>query len=154
MIDIDFSGDYAKSFVSEFEVGSLQEKVNRLHTELENGATNESDYLGWLHLPSKTPTSVLSSIASTKHEIVDQCNVLVCIGIGGSYLGARAAISFLSSAFGNQTGPEIYFAGQNACSDYHADLLELLADKNVYINFISKSGTTMESSIAFRLLRS
>lgn len=153
MIDINFSGDNAKSFVSQLEIDSLQTKINSLHADLENGTGQGSDYLGWLHLPSRTPPALLNSISFAKKEISDQCDAFVCVGIGGSYLGARAANSFLNSVFGNQAGPDIYFAGQNMCSDYHADLLEVLADRDVYINMISKSGTTTESAIAFRLLR-
>jgi len=153
MIDINFNDDNAKSFLSGLEVDSLQTKIDRLHADLESGRGQGSDYLGWLHLPSRTSPSLLNSIFSTKKEINDQCDVFVCVGIGGSYLGARAAISFLSPVFGNQSGPDIYFAGQNICSDYHADLLKKLADRDVCINVISKSGTTMEPAIAFRLLR-
>ena len=153
MIDINFNDNNAKSFVSESEVDSLQTTIDRLHVDLESETGLGNGYLGWLHLPSRTSSSLVDSIFSTKKEISDQCDAFVCVGIGGSYLGARAAISFLSSAFGNQTGPDIYFAGHNICSNYHADLLKVLADRDVCINVISKSGTTTESAIAFRLLR-
>ncbi|MDP6711767.1 MAG: glucose-6-phosphate isomerase [Nitrospinaceae bacterium] len=152
MTDIDFNDDNARSFVSGQEIDSLQADVDRLHDDLEKGAGQGSDYLGWLHLPSRTSPSLLDSIISTQKEITDQCDAFVCVGIGGSYLGARAAISFLNPAFGNPHGPEIYFAGQNISSDYHADLLDRLADREVCINVISKSGTTTEPAIAFRLL--
>ena len=152
MTDIDFNDDNARSFVSGQEIDSLQADVDRLHDDLEKGAGQGSDYLGWLHLPSRTSSSLLDSIISTQKEITDQCDAFVCVGIGGSYLGARAAISFLNPAFGNPRGPEIYFAGQNISSDYHADLLDRLADREVCINVISKSGTTTEPAIAFRLL--
>ena len=153
MTDINFNDDNAKSFVSDQEIDSLQADIDRLHIDLESGTGQGSDYLGWLHLPSRTSTTLLDSIVSTQMEIKEQCDAFVCIGIGGSYLGARAAISFLNPAFGNQDGPEIYFAGQNISSDYHADLLNRLADREICINVISKSGTTTEPAIAFRLLR-
>ena len=153
MIDIGFSDDNARSFVSAQEIESQQLKVDCLHTELKGRAEEGGQYLGWLHLPSRTSTLLLNSIISTKSQIVNKCNTLVCIGIGGSYLGAKAAISFLNSSFGNLDGPDIYFAGHNMCSDYHADLLRLLEDRDVCINVTSKSGTTIESAIAFRLLR-
>jgi len=153
MIDINFNADNARSFVPESEVALLQTEIDRLHVALENGTGQGSDYLGWLHLPSRTLPSLLDSISSTKKEISEKCDAFVCVGIGGSYLGSRAAIHFLNSIFGNQDSPDIYFAGQNICSDYHANLLNLLADKDVCINVISKSGLTTEPAIAFRLLR-
>ena len=103
MIDIDFNNDYAKSFVSEAQINSLQTKIDLLHADLESGAGQGSDYLGWLHLPSKTSPSLLNLVSSTKKEISDQCDTFVCVGIGGSYLGARAAISFLNSVFDKKT---------------------------------------------------
>ena len=153
MIDINFNDDRSRSFVSAPEIDSLQAKIDRLHTDLEDGLGKGSDFLGWLHLPSQTSSALLNSIATTKKEISDQCDAFVCIGIGGSYLGTRAAISFLGSTFEQLAGPDIYFAGQNMCSDYHGDLLKQLANKDVCINVISKSGETTEPAIAFRLLR-
>ena len=152
-MDICFNDDNAKQFISSQEIDSLQKNVNRLHADLENKIGQGSDCLGWLHLPSQTPSSLFDSIQSTQNEIKDQCDAFVCIGIGGSYLGARAAISFLSSVANKEDTPEIYFAGNTMCSDYHAELLRALEGREVCINLISKSGTTLESAIAFRLLR-
>ena len=152
-MDICFNDDNAKQFISSREIDSLQKNVNRLHADLENKTGQGSDCLGWLHLPSQTPSSLFDSIQSTQNEIKDQCDAFVCIGIGGSYLGARAAISFLSSVANKEDTPEIYFAGNTMCSDYHAELLRALEGREVCINLISKSGTTLESAIAFRLLR-
>ena len=153
MMDISFNDDYAKEFVSNSEIGSLQENVDHLHADLEKKTGQGNDYLGWLHLPSRTPSSLFDSILSTQNEIIRKCDAFVCIGIGGSYLGARAAISFLSSVASKEDTPEIYFAGHTMCSDYHAELLRALEGREVCINLISKSGTTLESAIAFRLLR-
>jgi len=153
MMDIFFNDDYAKEFISNSEIGSLQENVDHLHADLEKKTGQGSDCLGWLHLPSRTPSSLFDSIRSTQNEIIGQCDAFVCIGIGGSYLGARAAISFLSSVANKEDTPEIYFAGHTMCSDYHAELLRALEGREVCINLISKSGTTLESAIAFRLLR-
>ena len=152
-MDICFNDDNAKQFISSQEIDSLQKNVNRLHADLENKTGQGSDCLGWLHLPSQTPSSLFDSIQSTQNEIKDQCDAFVCIGIGGSYLGARAAISFLSSIANKEDTPEIYFAGHTMCSDYHAELFRALEGREVCINLISKSGTTLESAIAFRLLR-
>jgi len=152
-MDICFNDDNAKQFISSQEIDSLQKNVNHLHADLENKTGQGSDCLGWLHLPSQTPSSLFDSIQSTQNEILGQCDAFVCIGIGGSYLGARAAISFLSSVVNKEDTPEIFFAGQTMCSDYHAELLRTLEGREVCINLISKSGTTLESAIAFRLLR-
>ena len=153
-MDIYFNDDNAKKFISSREINSLQENVDHLHTDLENKTGRGNDCLGWLHLPSQTPSSLLDSIHSTQNEMREQCDAFVCIGIGGSYLGARAATSFLSSATNKENTPKIYFAGNTMCSDYHAELLQVLEGREVCINLISKSGTTLESAIAFRLLRS
>jgi glucose-6-phosphate isomerase len=153
MDDITFNDDNAKSFVSDKEIAALQPEIDRLHVDLEQGQGAGSDCLGWLHLPSETPATTMDAIESTRRKVSGQCNAFVCIGIGGSFLGARAGISFLSSAFGNSRGPEIFYAGQNLDSDYHSDLLERLVERDVCINVISKSGTSTEPSIAFRLLR-
>jgi len=152
-MNIWFNDDNAKQFISSREIDSLQKDVNHLHADLENKTGQGSDCLGWLHLPSQTPSSLFDSIQSTQNEILGQCDAFVCIGIGGSYLGARAAISFLSSVVNKEDTPEIFFAGQTMCSDYHAELLRTLEGREVCINLISKSGTTLESAIAFRLLR-
>jgi glucose-6-phosphate isomerase len=154
MIDIDFNEDNAKNFILDREIDSMQESVDHLHSDLENKTGQGSDSLGWLHLPSLTLPSLFDSIYSTQKEINEQCNTFVCIGIGGSYLGTRAAISFLKPFSNEKNTPEILFAGNTFCSDYHAELLQSLEDREVCINLVSKSGTTLESSIAFRLLRS
>jgi glucose-6-phosphate isomerase len=154
MIDIDFNDDNAKNFILSREIDSIQERVDHLHANLENKIGLGNDSLGWLHLPSLTPPSLFDSIFSTRSEIRGQCNTFVCIGIGGSYLGIRAAISFLKPSLNKENNPEVLFAGNTLCSDYYAELLQSLEDRDVCINLISKSGTTLESSIVFRLLRS
>jgi glucose-6-phosphate isomerase len=154
MIDIEFNDDRAKGFVSNQDIETLQERVDRLHDGLENKMGLGNEHLGWLHLPSSTPSSLIDSIITTQKEIRDKCDAFVCIGIGGSYMGARAAISFLSPFFKQSSNPDIYFAGHTMCSDYYSDLFRTLEDKEVCVNVISKSGTTLEVAIAFRLLRS
>jgi glucose-6-phosphate isomerase len=154
MIDIKFNDDRAKGFVSNQDIAALQESVDRSHTDLEKKIGLGNEYLGWLHLPSSTPSSFIGSIITTQKEIRDKCDAFVCIGIGGSYMGARAAISFLSPLFKESYSPDIYFAGHTMCSDFYSDLFRILDDKEVCVNVISKSGTTLEVAIAFRLLRS
>ncbi len=153
-MDIRFNDDNAKQFVSTQEIDSLQMNVDHSHNSLEKKTGLGNNWLGWLHLPSQTSPSLIDSIQSTQNEVREQCDAFVCIGIGGSYLGARAAISFLNSAINKKNTPELFFAGNNICSDYHAELLKFLEGREVCINLISKSGTTLESAIAFRLLRS
>ena len=123
-----------------------------------SGVTGKgSGYLGWSFLPSGFSYTVATEIISIADSIRNMCDAFIVVGIGGSYLGSRAGISYLSSSFSNQFGregvPDIYFAGQNFSSDYHADLFDLLADRDICLNVISKSGTTTEPAIAFRLLK-
>ena len=146
-----------KPFVSDQEVNDLQPQVNLCHEGLEGGTGKGSDYLGWSRLPSGFSDSVATEIISIADSIRSLCDAFIVVGIGGSYLGSRAGISYLNSSFSNQYGrqggPEIYFAGQNISSDYHADLFDLIEGRDVCLNVISKSGTTTEPAIAFRLLK-
>ena len=155
MASLDLNHEHILPFVSEEEIQALQGDVDRLHESLEKGLGEGNDYLGWLHLPSQT--NELESIQKCADQIKGQCEAFISIGIGGSYLGAQAAITFSRHFFQDQLAsrkfPKIYFAGQNISSDYLADLLEVVADKEVCINVISKSGTTTEPAIAFRLLK-
>lgn len=156
-IDLDYQN--VKAFLSEDEIHSLQPEIDRLHVDLEKGQGAGNDYLGWLHLPSQTSEKFLTGIEQTATRIKDQCEVLICIGIGGSYLGTKAAVHFLNPTFHNQLGPEqrtgpaLYFAGHNISSDYLTDLLDLIKDRDVCLNVISKSGTTTEPAVAFRILK-
>ncbi|MDH3256210.1 MAG: glucose-6-phosphate isomerase [Nitrospinota bacterium] len=151
--------DNIKSFVTEQELFDLQPEVDRCHQDLESGGGKGAEYLGWLHLPSQTTPNQLKEIEASATWIQENCETFVSIGIGGSYLGAKAAIDFGSHGFLNlispnaRSGPEILFAGQNISSDYLHDLLEILEDKKICLNVISKSGTTTEPAIAFRLLK-
>jgi glucose-6-phosphate isomerase len=154
-----FNTDNIQSFVTEQELMDLQPEVDRHHQDLESGGGKGAEFLGWLHLPSQTTPDQLKEIEHSASWIRENCEAFVSIGIGGSYLGAKAAIDFGSHTFSNQLplsarkGPEILFAGQNISSDYLYDLLEILEDKKVCLNVISKSGTTTEPAIAFRLLK-
>lgn len=156
---LEFDAGNVSQFVSDEEITGLQPQVDQCHRELESGRGKGSDYLGWLHLPSQTSQNLLKEIDKNAKGIRESCEAFVSIGIGGSYLGAKAAIEFGSHAFPNlrptakRSGPVIYFAGQNISSDTLHDLLELLDDKEVCVNVISKSGTTTEPAIAFRLLK-
>ncbi|PIQ95609.1 MAG: glucose-6-phosphate isomerase [Nitrospinae bacterium CG11_big_fil_rev_8_21_14_0_20_56_8] len=147
------------SVVSDAEISALQPRIRKLHEDLEAGKGKGADYLGWLRLATQTPDSLVDDLERTAAAIRNQCDAFVCIGIGGSYLGARAAIAFMGNTFADQVsreergGPAMLFAGQNISSDYHADLMDLIRDRDVCLNVISKSGTTTEPAIAFRLLK-
>ena len=127
-------------------------------TTLNEGTGAGNDFLGWLHLPSETPKSLLASINKTAARLREKCDYVVCIGIGGSYLGAKAVISALSDNFADfyapkPNNPKIVYAGQNISEEYTAELEKLLADKKFGIIVISKSGTTTEPAIAFRIFK-
>ncbi|CAI2718094.1 glucose-6-phosphate isomerase [Nitrospina watsonii] len=147
--------DNVKPFVSADALQGLQAEVTRLHNLLESGQGLGNDYLGWLHLPSKIEAAEIQAVEAAAQSIRSQCDALISIGIGGSYLGARAAITFcnplLRGAGGN--GPDIYYAGHNLSGDYLADLLDVIRNKRVCLNVISKSGTTTEPAVAFRILK-
>jgi glucose-6-phosphate isomerase len=156
---LELNTDNILSFVTKAEITGLRSEVDRCHQELESGRGKGAEFLGWLHLPSQTKPDSLKKIQQSANWIRDNCEAFVSIGIGGSYLGAKAAIDFGSHNFLNQCssskrgGPEILFAGQNISSDTLHDLLEILEDKKVCINVISKSGTTTEPAVAFRLFK-
>lgn len=112
-----------------------------------------NDFLGWLDLPNQSSSKMRASITAKAKELSEKANVLICIGIGGSYLGARAAIEFLSASFEDLRKPRVVFAGHNLNSDYLADLKTLFDNNEVAVNVISKSGTTTEPGVVFRIVR-
>lgn len=112
-----------------------------------------SDFLGWLDLPTTITTEELDAIADAARKLRERADTLVCIGIGGSYLGARAALDFLGESFEESRSARVMFAGHTINSDYLVDMLSLLATRETAVNVISKSGTTTEPGIAFRVLR-
>ena len=145
-------------FFAEKQFESNQAQAVDAMTTLENGTGAGSDFLGWLHLPSETPNNLLDSINKTAARLRDKCDYIVCIGIGGSYLGAKAVISALSDNFADfyapsKNNPKIVFAGQNISEEYTAELEKLLEGKKFGIIVISKSGTTTEPAIAFRIFK-
>lgn len=149
--------DFSNLFIDENSLDALQPSIETCHDMLERGNGPGSDFLGWRNLPAAITESHLIEIEGVAQSLCDQCEIFIVIGIGGSYLGAQAGLNFLNATFRNQFGkggrPEIYFAGHNISSDYHADLFDLIAGRDVCLNVISKSGTTTESAIAFRLLK-
>ncbi len=121
--------------------------------KLTDGTGLGSDFLGWVKLPTSTPEVLLDDIIATAKNLRENCDAVVCIGIGGSYLGAKAVVEALGNAMGESNGPRILFAGQNIGEDYLYELQQYLRNKRFGIIVISKSGTTTEPAIAFRLLK-
>lgn len=142
--------------VSEADINALDAAAADGLLKLHNGTGAGNDFLGWLDLPSRTTAEELDDIIKTAEELRAACDYVVAIGIGGSYLGAKAVIEALGNSFdayiaGN--GPKVLFAGQNIGEDYLYELQQFLNDKKFGIIVISKSGTTTEPAIAFRLLK-
>lgn len=155
-LSIDYSNVLA---IKEDEIFSLQETVNKYHDMLHNATGEGNDYLGWIDLPNNYDKDELSRIRTVSQRIREDSDVLIVIGIGGSYLGAKAGTQMLNHTFYNELskeerkGPKVYFAGQNISSTYLNELLEVINDKDISINVISKSGTTTEPALAFRILK-
>lgn len=155
------SFDYSKafSFISEEEVSYMSKQVADAREQLvaRNGAGN--DFLGWIDLPVNYDKDEFARIKKAAEKIQSDSEVLVVIGIGGSYLGARAAIEFLRHGFYNNLSreirktPEIYYAGNSISGTYLKGLIEVIGDRDFSVNIISKSGTTTEPAIAFRVFK-
>ena len=142
--------------VSEATIKSYDKAGAEALDKLHNGTGAGNDFLGWVNLPSTTPASLIEDIENTAKSLRDNCEVVVAIGIGGSYLGAKAVIEALSDSFAayRQGGaPKVLFAGQNIGEDYLYELKDFLKGKKYGIIVISKSGTTTEPAIAFRMLK-
>lgn len=153
--------DYSKalSFVGQHEIDYLAEPIRLAHEQLHNKTGVGSDFLGWIDLPFNYDKEEFARIQQAAKNIQANSEVLIVIGIGGSYLGARAAIEMLNHSFYNmlpkdkRKTPEIYFAGNNISSTYVSHLLDLIEGKDFSVNVISKSGTTTEPAIAFRIFK-
>ena len=147
----------AASFLAEGAVKAYEPKVKAAQEALENGTCEGNDFLGWLHLPSSITPEFLNEIKAVANTLREKCEVVVVAGIGGSYLGARAVIEGLSNSFAwlvnDKKNPTILFAGNNIGEDYLYELTTFLKDKKFGVINISKSGTTTETALAFRLLK-
>ncbi|MBN2540642.1 MAG: glucose-6-phosphate isomerase [Bacilli bacterium] len=150
-LNVDFR--YAMSFIDENELKQIQKEVTKARNTLNDKSGLGSDYLGWVDLPAQFDTDELNRILMAAKKIRKQSKVLIVIGIGGSYLGSKAAIEFMKPYFSKRKGFEVIFAGQNMSSTYLSELTDYLENKDFSINVISKSGTTTEPAIAFRLLK-
>lgn len=147
----------AASFLAEGAVKAYEPKVKAAQEALENGTCEGNDFLGWLHLPSSITPEFLNEIQAVANTLREKCEVVVVAGIGGSYLGARAVIEGLGNSFAwlvnDKKNPTILFAGNNIGEDYLFELTAFLKDKKFGVINISKSGTTTETALAFRLLK-
>ncbi|EHC9910955.1 glucose-6-phosphate isomerase [Staphylococcus pseudintermedius] len=148
--------DYQKAlkFFGQHELDQQQDAVKAIHRTIHEGTGAGSDFLGWVDLPVNYDKEEFSRIKEAAKQVQSHSDVLVVIGIGGSYLGARSAIEMLTPAFKKDSEyPEIIFAGNHLSSSYLQSLIDYLADKDYSVNVISKSGTTTEPAVAFRIFK-
>lgn len=153
---LEFNYNYAKNFISKNDLVGLGAQVQVAHDMLHSKTGLGNDFLGWVDLPYSYDKEEFDRIKKAAQKIKEDTDVLIVIGIGGSYLGARAAIEFLKSPYYNSLKtdtPEIYFAGNSISGSALNELLTLCKGKRVSVNIISKSGTTTEPAIAFRVFR-
>ena len=159
MGNVIFDYSRASGFVSAEEMENMKATVMCARNVLMNKSGAGSDFLGWIDLPVDYDKEEFQRIKMAAEKIQNDSEVLLVIGIGGSYLGARAAIEFLSHSFynvlpkGKRKTPEIYFVGNSISSKYIQDLKDVLDGKDFSVNIISKSGTTTEPAIAFRVFK-
>ena len=155
MIKVDIS--QIRDFIPANEIKALEPEVKDAITALETGSGAGNDFIGWMNLASKTDNALLDAIEDTSRQLRENCEVVIVAGIGGSYLGSRAVIEALSNSFSQSIhdgkNPQILFAGHNISEDYLYELTEYLKNKKFGIINISKSGTTTETALAFRLLK-
>ncbi|MBQ5911375.1 MAG: glucose-6-phosphate isomerase [Clostridia bacterium] len=153
---ISFNSKYAAGFIRENDLPGLKAQVSAAHNMLHNKTGLGNDFLGWVDLPTNYDKEEFARIKAAANKIINDTDVFIVIGIGGSYLGARAAIEFLKSNNYNalpKNTPDIYFAGNTISGSALDDLLKICEGKRVSVNIVSKSGTTTEPAIAFRVLR-
>lgn len=154
-LELDLLG--IRSIVSDGELHALQEKSNEYTAQLHAGTGLGNDFLGWINLPEEITDTEFAEIERAARALQEHCDYVVSIGIGGSYLGARAVIEALTPTFAayrrEHSAPHVIFAGHNIGEDYLSELVDFLSDKRFGIINISKSGTTTEPAIAFRVLK-
>ena len=145
--------------ITQKDIEEYKTNVKKIHNELNKRANKEDDFVGWLHLPTNYDKEEFKKIKKAAKKISKESDILVVIGIGGSYLGARAVIESLTSTFYNmlpnklRKHPKILYVGNNLSPNYINDLIEYIGNKDFSVNIISKSGTTTEPAIAFRIFR-
>lgn len=151
--------DYSNGFIKDYELENMKGFIEDSHVKLHDKTGPGNEFLGWLSLPRDFDREEFTRIKAAAKKIKENSEVLLVIGIGGSYLGARACIEALSHNFYNSLSkeerktPEIFFVGNNISSTYISDLLEAIEGKDISVNVISKSGTTLEPALAFRIFK-
>ena len=155
-MSIKLNENYVKGFISDSEICNMQPIINTANELLRSKSGPGNDFLGWVSLPFDYDKAEFEAIKASAEKIKKNCDVFIVIGIGGSYLGARAAIEFVKSPVYNnikKDTPDIYFSGCNISAEALSELLAICEGKDVCINVISKSGTTTEPAVAFRVFR-
>ena len=159
MSHIRFDYSNVGTFIGEHELGYMQAEVSAAHKTLREGTGPGNDFRGWIDLPENYDKEEFARVKKAAEKIQSDSDILIVIGIGGSYLGAKAAIDFLNHTFYNlldneeRKTPQVFFAGNSISSTYLADLIQIIGDKDFSVNVISKSGTTTEPAIAFRVFK-
>lgn len=155
-MSISLNTKYLSSFIKSHELDAIKPQVSLAHEMLKNKTGLGNEFLGWVNLPTDYDKEELERIKSAAKRIKEKADILIVIGIGGSYLGARAAIELLRSPFYNnlkKDTPDIYFVGNNISPTYLSEILSICEGKDIAVNVISKSGTTTEPALAFRIFR-
>ena len=150
---ISINTEYVEDFISKIQLASLKKKVESCHEMLHNKTGEGADFTGWVDLPVNYDKEEIERIKVAADKIRRQADVLIVIGIGGSYLGAKSVIEMFKDPFRRTTKTEVIFLGQNISAEYMSSLLHYIVDKDVAVNVISKSGTTTEPAIAFRIIK-
>jgi len=156
MINIQLDINRALGFVNQEQIDAFQETINSNHQNLLNKTGKGDDFLGWVDLPTSLSKEFLDEIKADADRMAKKADIFVVIGIGGSYLGSRAVIESLQHQFASfikTDRPKIVYAGQNISEDYMADLMDVLDDHDYAVTVISKSGTTTEPALAFRIIK-
>lgn len=159
MKTITLDAGYLKNTITNEELAAYEDQVQKAHYDLHNETGRGSDFVGWVNQPRDFDEEELKKIQKTATRIRENTDIFVVVGIGGSYLGAKAGVEMLTPFFHNDSlnkgrkGPKIYFAGHHLSGAYLEELLEFLDEGEVSINIISKSGTTTEPAVAFRILK-
>lgn len=158
-LKLKFDDSKLKSYINEDELSLITPQVKLAHELLKSKTGVGSDFLGWINLPNDYDKEEYSRLKKTAEKIRNDADVLIVIGIGGSYLGAKACIESLNTSFfnllskENRKSPQIFFTGNSISSTYLSELIEFVRDKSIYVNVISKSGTTTEPALAFRFFK-
>lgn len=155
-MSVKVSDKYLKGFVTSEEINAIIPELEKAHEKIINKTGAGNDFLGWHSLPFDYDKEEFERIKKAAKRIQSDSEVLIVIGIGGSYLGARAAIEYIKSPLYNnlkKDTPDIYFAGNTISSASLAELVDIVKDRDFSVNVISKSGTTTEPAVAFRMFR-